>query len=190
MVPPVPDHGVGMLARHRQRVTATVVVSNMTIPSVAGRSPGPAGQEAPEQLRPRDSAVPLEQPLGDPMPGEGFEVPQGRFRHPLTEIRTPPSDHQVELFEQVSEAVMTRLFRQRPHLRRDRGQRLLRRIGVDAQSCRFPSCGTAGCGTRGSRPPRRCGIPGTSQPTGAPNGAITCATSSITRLRALWFQPP
>jgi hypothetical protein len=51
----------------------------------------PAGQEMPVEIRPRDPFVPFEQPLGDPVAGKRIEVSEGRFRHTVTEIRTPSS---------------------------------------------------------------------------------------------------
>ncbi len=77
---------------------------------------GLAGQKPPVEFRPRDSLVPFEQPLGDSMPGEGIEVAEGCFRHTVTEICTPSSEHRVEAPEEISKAMMTCPFGKCPHL--------------------------------------------------------------------------
>ena len=76
----------------------------------------PAGQESPVEIRPRDPFVPFEQPLRDPVPGEGIEVAERCFRHAVTEIRTPSSEHRIEASEKISKTMMTCPLRQGPHL--------------------------------------------------------------------------
>jgi hypothetical protein len=56
------------------------------------------------ELRPRDSFVPLEQPLGNPMPNEGIEVSERRLGHAVPENTT--TEHRIEAPEQISKGVI------------------------------------------------------------------------------------
>lgn len=101
---------------------------------IDGRSVAwPSGQEPPVKFRPLQMLVSFEQPLGDPMPGIGVEIPEGRLGHAVAEIPAPPSEYRVEASEQISKAVMLCFVRQRPHFRRNGKQRFLRRVGVDGE---------------------------------------------------------
>ena len=62
----------------------------------------PAGQEPSVEFRPVQVLVPFEQPLGDPMPGIGIEIPEGRFGHAVTEIPAPAPEHRVQASEEIS----------------------------------------------------------------------------------------
>ena len=49
----------------------------------------PAGQEPAVEFRPVQVACAVEQPLGDPMPCIGTEIPEGRLGHAVTETPAP-----------------------------------------------------------------------------------------------------
>jgi len=59
----------------------------------------PSGQEPPVEFRPGQMLVPFEQPLGDPMPGIGVEIPERCLGHAVAEIPAPPSEHRIEVSE-------------------------------------------------------------------------------------------
>ena len=77
------------------------------------------------------SEVPLAEPADDSPEGEVVDVAEGPLRHAVPEVRAPAPQDRIDAAQQVCERPMSCPVGELPHLTLDRGQRLLRRVGVD-----------------------------------------------------------